>query len=301
MIVSGWPAIVMVWVWRNDRVCASRSFVAASTNSDFAAAGGKTAKYVTPAAATRTAPAIFMIANIMRLRVRGMTTGASAASRKAARVRAMVSGGGPSGTGPPQGVRRAGDGVIRGGIESLVLIAAPRGDSPAPDGKPGRVPPRAGPRRTIPAARATASVPGAAARRRRRPRSPGARRSRGNSSPPGDGGRRPRPDSAARMPARRGATRSARRPRHPARAGAKGRASHPSRPPPGCRHAVSPAEPIEGAGRGQAAEQGAPVPHRLATRDPQGGQERLLEALVRVGAVAEEPVRRPPYRPPPAR
>ena len=61
---------------------------------------------------------------------------------------------------------------------------------------------------------------------------------------------------------------------------------------------VSPAEPIHGAGRGQAAEQGTPVPHRLATRDLQRGQERLLEALVRVGAVAEEPVGRPPHRRP---
>ena len=43
-MVSVLPAIVRVWVWRNDRVCASRSFAAASTNSDFAAAGGKTAK-----------------------------------------------------------------------------------------------------------------------------------------------------------------------------------------------------------------------------------------------------------------
>ena len=64
---------------------------------------------------------------MMRLLGRGMMTGPASASRKAARVRAMVSGGGPSGTGARRkaSVARA-TGSSGGGTGGLVLIAAPR-------------------------------------------------------------------------------------------------------------------------------------------------------------------------------
>jgi hypothetical protein len=56
------------------------------------------------------------------------------------------------------------------------------------------------------------------------------------------------------------------------------------------------ADAVHGAGRHQASQQGAPVPDVCPSRDPQGTQEGLLEALVGVGPVARDPIGRPPRR-----
>jgi len=50
------------------------------------------------------------------------------------------------------------------------------------------------------------------------------------------------------------------------------------------------AEAIDGAGGGQSLEQGPPVPYLLAPGYFQGGEERLLKAIIGVGSVSQQPV-----------